>query len=207
MHDGQLLVVRGVVDEDLQHEAIDLGLRQGIRPLGLDRILGCHHEERVGNRVRRVTDRHLVLLHHLEQRGLHLRRCAVDLVREQEVREHGTEVGVERARVRPVDPRADEVRRHEVGRELDAVEGTAEDIGGGLDGQGLGETGNALDQQVAAGEEARQDSLQHLVLSGDHAPDLEEGSLQHLLRLLRLGCGRLLGLLGHASSFRHRVLQ
>jgi hypothetical protein len=154
-----------------------------------------------------VADRHLVLLHHLEQRRLHLCRCAVDLVREQEVREHGAEVGVERAGVRPVDPRAHEVGWHEVGSELDAVEGSAENAGGGLDGQRLGEAGNALDQQVSAGEQAGQDPLQHLVLAGDHAPDLEEGSLQRLLGLLGLDCGRLLGLLGHASSFRGRVPQ
>ena len=151
--------------------------------------------------MRRVADRDLVLLHHLEQRRLHLRRCAVDLVREEEVREHRAEVRVEGAGVRPVDPRADEVGRHEVGRELDAVEGSAENAGGGLDGQRLGETGNALDQQVAAGEQAGQDALEHLVLAGDHAPDLEEGLLQLLLGLLGLDCGRLLGLLGHASSF------
>ena len=197
----------GVVDEDLQHEAVDLRFRQRIRALRLDRVLRCHHEERIGNGVCRVADRHLALLHHLEQRRLHLRRCAVDLVREQEIREHGTEVSVERPRVRPVDSRTDEVRRHKVGRELDAVEGTAEDAGRGLDSQGLCEAGNALDQQVAAGEQAGQDPLQHLVLAGDHAPDLEEGSLQRLLRLLGLVCGRLLGLLGHASSFRDRVPQ
>ena len=64
-----------------------------------------------------------------------------------------------------------------------------ENAGGGLDGQRLRETGNALDQQVAAGEQAGQDPLEHLVLAGDHAPDLEEGLLQHLFRLLGLDCG------------------
>jgi hypothetical protein len=37
--------------------------------------------------VRDAFDRDLPLLHRLEQRGLGLRRCAVDLVREQQVRE------------------------------------------------------------------------------------------------------------------------
>ena len=157
--------------------------------------------------MRRVADRDLVLLHHLEQRRLHLCRCAVDLVREQEVREHGAEVGVEGAGVRSVDPRAYEVRRHEVGRELNAVEGPAENAGGGLDRQSLGETWHALDEEMPAGEQAGQDTLQHLVLAGDHASDLEEGSLQRLLRLLGLDCGRLLGVLGHAFSFRERATQ
>ncbi len=47
--------------------------------------------------------------------------------------------------------------------------------------------------------------LEHLVLSGDHAPDLEERALEDLLRLLWLVRGLLLGSLGHASSFRDRV--
>jgi hypothetical protein len=54
---------------------------------------------------------------------------------------------------------------------------------------------------VAAGEQAGEHPLEHLVLPGDHASDLEEGSLQHFLRLLGLVYGRLLGAVGHASSF------
>src|SRR3712207_7960962 len=38
--------------------------------LGLDRVLRGQHEERVGQRVRRAADRHLALLHGLEQRRL-----------------------------------------------------------------------------------------------------------------------------------------
>ena len=72
------------------------------------------HEERRRDPVGLVADRDLALLHHLEQRRLHLRGRAVDLVREQEVAEHGAELGVEPARVRAVDPRADQVGRHEV---------------------------------------------------------------------------------------------
>ena len=51
LHDRQLLVVRGIVDQDLEHEAVDLRLGQRIRPLGLDRVLRRHHEERVRHRV------------------------------------------------------------------------------------------------------------------------------------------------------------
>ena len=41
-----------------------------------------------GHQVRLVADRDLALLHHLEQRALDLGRGPVDLVGEQEVREH-----------------------------------------------------------------------------------------------------------------------
>ena len=38
--------------------------------------------------------------------------------------------------------------------------------------------GHALDQQVPAGEQADEQPLEHLLLAGDHAPDLEERLLE-----------------------------
>ena len=135
--------------------------------------------------MRVVADRHLPLLHDLEERGLHLRRRAVDLVGEQEVAEDGAELGVEGALLRAVDPRPDEVRRHEVGRELDARERSAEHAGRRLDRQRLREAGNALDEEVTLREEADEHALEHRVLAGDDPADLEERLLELLLCLLR----------------------
>ena len=80
LHDRQLLVVFRIVDQHLQHEAVDLRLGQRVGPFGLDRVLRRHHEERIRNRVARVPDCDLPLLHHLEQSRLDLGRRAVDLV-------------------------------------------------------------------------------------------------------------------------------
>ena len=130
--------------------------------------------------MRLAADRHLPLLHHLEQRGLHLRGCAVDLVGEQEVAQHRAELGIERAGVRAIDARADEIGGHEVGGELHPAEGPAEHLRGGLDRQRLGEPGDALQQQVAAGEQADEHPLQHGVLTCDNALDLEQRALEHI---------------------------
>ena len=51
LHDRQLFVVLRVVDQHLEHEAVDLRLGQRIRALRLDRVLRRHHEERVRHRV------------------------------------------------------------------------------------------------------------------------------------------------------------
>ena len=187
-----------VADEDLEHEAVDLRLGQRIGALGLDRVLRRHDEERVRHGMRLVPDRHLALLHHLEQRRLHLRRRAVDLVREQEVAEDRPELGVEVARARPVDARPDEVGRDEVGRELDPLERAAEHLRRRLDRQRLREAGDALDQQVPAREQADEHPLEHRVLSRDHALDLEEGLLEQLALLL----GRLVSLTARAPCSR-----
>ena len=125
-----------------------------------------------------MADRHLPLLHDLEQRRLHLRGRAVDLVGEQEVAEDRAFLGVEAARVGPVDPRPDEVARHEVGRELDAPERAPEDGRRRLDRQRLREAGHALDQEMASGDEADEHALEHLVLAGDDALDLDERLLE-----------------------------
>ena len=146
-----------------------------------------------------------MLLHDLEQRRLHLRRRAVDLVGEQEVAEDRAELDVEAARVGPVDARADEVGGHEVGRELDAPERAAHDVGERADRQRLGEAGHALEQHVAAGQQRDEQPLEHRVLADDDALDLVQRLLERLTRRApvvlvgwRGGCMVLIG----AGSFR-----
>jgi len=68
--------------------------------------------------------------------------------------------------------------RNEVRRELDALEAAPEHCRRRLDGQGLRKAGNALDQQMSACDETDEHALQHLVLTGDHALDLDERLLQ-----------------------------
>ena len=148
------------------------------RPLSLDRVLRREDEERVGDRVGGRTDRHLALLHDLEERRLHLGGSAVDLVGEEEVAEHGPELDVEVARAGAVNARAHQVGRHEVGGELNAVERAVEHVGEGLDCQGLRKAGDALDEQVPAGEQPDEHALEHHLLADDYSLHLEEGGLE-----------------------------
>ena len=109
----------GIAEPGPQEEPVQLGLGQGERALELDRVLGREDDERVGQRPGLALDRDLALLHRLEQRGLRPRRGAVDLVDEQDVREHGARREAEAAAL--VQARAGDVDREEVGRALDAV--------------------------------------------------------------------------------------
>ena len=177
LDDRGLLGGRGVADHDLHQEPVHLRLGQRVGALGLDGVLGGHHEERARDPVALLPDRDLALLHDLEQGGLDLGRGAVDLVGEEEVAEHRTELGVERAGVRTVDPRAHEVAGDEVRGELDASERGVQGVRQRPDRQGLGQARHALEQEVAAGEERDQDALEHLVLAHDHAADLEQDRL------------------------------
>jgi hypothetical protein len=188
--DGCLLAGARVVDEQLQQEAVDLRLGQRVGALGLDRVLRREHEERRGHGERLPADRDLALLHDLQQRRLHLRRRAVDLVREQEVAEHGPELDVEARGVRAEDAGADEVGGDEIGRELDAAERPPQHAGQRPHGQSLRQPGDALEQHVAAGEERDEQPLQHGVLPDDDPLHLVERALERGARLLEGICAR-----------------
>ena len=86
--DPPLLVGRRIGDEDLEEEPVELGLGERVGPFLLDRVLRRQHEERVGQRVAVAADGHLPLLHRLQQRGLGLGGRPVDLVGQDQVREH-----------------------------------------------------------------------------------------------------------------------
>jgi len=75
----------------------------------LDRVLRCDDKERVGYRVRDSADRDLLFGHHFEQSGLHLCRCPIDLVCEQEVDKYGAELDVECFTACSVDACSDDV--------------------------------------------------------------------------------------------------
>ena len=121
-----------------------------------------------------ALDRHLPLLHRLEQRRLRLRWGAVDLVGEEEVGEDraGPELEVGLALV--VDRGAGHVGGHQVGRELDAREADARHLREGAGHQRLRQAREVLDQDVAVGEDPEQHELERLALADDRALDLVE---------------------------------
>ena len=143
-------------------------------------------EERRLERVRSSLDRHLALLHGLEERRLRLRRRAVDLVREQQVREDrpGPELEVGVALI--PDRRARDVGRHEVGGELDAREPQGQDLRERARGQRLREPRVVLEQHVTVGEEPEPDELERLALADDGLLDLVEHRARDLADLREL---------------------
>jgi hypothetical protein len=132
--------------------------------------------------VRFAGDGDLAFLHHLEQRALHLGRRAVDFVGQQQVGEHRAQRGAELAGLLVVDARAHQVGRHQVGRELDALELAAHGVGQRLDGERLGQARHAFHQQVALGEHGDHHAFEEAVLPHDHALDLVEDLLHQLRR-------------------------
>ena len=125
-HDVEFFRMARVFHHDVEKETVELGFRQRISSLLLNRVLGRQYKERRVELVVFTTGRNAFFLHRFEQRGLRFRRCAVDLVREQKVREHGTFLELETATmglwIFLQQLGASDVRGHQVGRELDALE-------------------------------------------------------------------------------------
>ena len=144
--------------------------------------------ERLGQVVARAGDGDVPLLHRLQQRGLGAGRGAVDLVGHQQAGEdrafHEAE-GAAAAAALVEDLGAEDVGRHQVGRELDAAPVEAQRPGGGFDQLGLGEARRADQQGVAAGEDCGQDEFDHAFLAEHDLADLGP----HLGEQLHRGIG------------------
>ena len=179
-----LVLALGIADAEPDHEAVELRFGQRVRPLVLDRVLRRDHEERRLERMRRVLDRHLPLGHRLEQRGLRLRRSAVDLVAEEQVREDRAGTKLEVARALVVHRGAGDVGGHQVGRELDPLEAHVADLRERARDQRLGESRVVLEQHVSVGEEREQARLERAALADDRLLDLVEDPLGVLADLV-----------------------
>ena len=120
------------------------------------------HEERALEDVGLSVDRHLRLLHRFEERRLGLRRRAVDLVHEDDVREDRPVPEPERAALPIEDVDAGDVRREQIGRELHAMEAQLERARERLGEDGLADAGHVLDEHVPLREKAEERQAKRL---------------------------------------------
>ena len=166
------LVPVRVPDDDLHHETIDLRFGQRIGSLLLDRILRREDQERIGKIVCLTRQGDFAFLHRLEQRRLHLRRSAVDLVCEHEIPEHRTFPHRPITGLGIVDLRSEEIGRQEIRGELNATTRSAERRREGLNRHRLGQSGNAFEEHVTVGEDADEHAADEVTLPDDDALDL-----------------------------------
>ncbi len=173
-----------VLELDLEEEAVELTFGEGEDALVLVRVLRRDHEERVGKLVRLAVDGDLALAHRLEEGGLRAGRRTVDLVCEEDVREHG-------ARHEEVLAGADHVLavqldRGRVRRELDALEGGAEHVRDGAREEGLGAAGRAFDQDVPVRDRCDEKELDRPILADDDLRHLGLGPLSQVREVVVL---------------------
>ena len=172
----ELFLLGGVIDEDIEHEPVELRFGQRVGSFLLDRVLRRQHEERVGKPVAFAARRHLVLLHGFQQGRLGFGGVRLISSASTTLAKTGPPIKRNsRAARRAVllnHVRSRNVGGHQVGRELDAVEREVEGVGQRPHHQGLGEAGHPLQQAVAAGKHADQKLLDHPPLTDDDLAEL-----------------------------------
>ena len=129
------------------------------------RILRRDDEERHRQHVRHAVDRHLALLHRLEQRALRLRRRAVHLVGQQHLREDRPGMKNELPRGGIEDRVAQHVGRQEIAGELHAAELEAENFRQRMRQRRLAHARHVLDQEMAARQQTAERQPHGLVLA------------------------------------------
>ena len=190
--DLELVVETRIAERGAEEEAVELRLRQRERPFVLDGVLGREEQERVRQLARDAVDGDLPLGHRLEQRRLRLRRRAVDLVDEDDVREDRPWPELELPRPLVEHGEAGDVGGLQIGRALDPLWDRALDAPGDCPGEnGLGRSGNVLEEDVAIACERRQDELDLVALAVDDGLDVVDEPIGDRARALEaLGLGR-----------------
>ena len=161
-----------VAQADLEEKAVQLGFRQRVGALHLNRVEGGQDKKGRRQTVGGAGHRHLQFGHGFEQGGLGFGGGAVDLVGQQHVREdrprHKAEIAPAVLAVHD-HAGAGNVGRHEVNRKLNPAEAEVQRLGQRADDQRLARSRHALDQDVATGKKGDQDVLDQLVVA-DHDP-------------------------------------
>ena len=158
--DFHFLIPCRVIDINDEHEPVQLRFGKRVGAFVLDRILRGEHQKRLVQCVGFGTDGDLLFLHGLQESRLRFGRGAVDLVCQNDVGKNRAfdkpELAVFGGLVFVENFRAGDIRRHQVGRELDSAELEVEDFREGVDEQSFREAGNADEQAVPAREQGDQ---------------------------------------------------
>src|SRR5690606_12487684 len=117
------------------------------------RILGGHDEKKSRQWIGRLAHTDLAFSHGFEQRGLNLGRGTVDFVGQYQVMENRAALKLERAGFGTIDIGAGDIRREQIGGELNSVKITFYSFCQGLDGFGFSQTWGTFDQQMAIGDQ------------------------------------------------------
>ncbi len=188
IHHFHFVVGGKIVEHRVEQEAIELRFGQRIGAFQLDGVLRRQHEERRLDLVLMAAHRARQLLHGFEQRRLRLGRRAVDFVGQQDVGKnrsgHEGPGAASGGGVLFDDVGAGDVGRHQVGRELDALEHQAERLRQRPDQQRLGRSRQAGDQTMAAHEQRDHHLFDDLLLSDNDLADFANDAALDLLETL-----------------------
>ena len=161
----QLVRMPRIAERQLDHEPVELRIRQKLCAACADRVLRCDDDERIRHRMRDSVDGDVALLHRFEQRGLRAARGAVQLVRQKEIAQDRAGLVDHLPGRFVVEREPDDVAREHIGRELHAVILQSERFRERKRHGGFADAGNVLQQDMPAREDRQQRHDQHVVLA------------------------------------------
>jgi len=176
LDDAEFLLLVWIVYENVEHEAVLLGFGQRVSAFLLDRILSGQNEKRIGQAMAGAAHGHLSFLHRFEKSRLGLGGSAIDLVRQNNIGEDRAvdEPKVPSAAFLLVEYRgAGDIRGHQIGRKLNALERHVENLTDGADHESLGQSRHSHEQAMAAREYGAQDLLDHFRLPDHDAATMD----------------------------------
>src|SRR6266496_1755033 len=133
----------------------------------LDRVLSCDYQKRLRQRKTLSINCDLAFVHGLEQRRLGLRGGAVDLVCQQNVSENRAALKFKFLLSGGINRDANDVRGQHVTGELDALKTASEGPRQRMGQSGLTDAGNALNQEMPAGEHGNQRQSNDFILAAN----------------------------------------
>ena len=113
----------------------------------------------------------LTFLHGFQQGALDLGRCPVDLVRQHNIGKNRPFLGGKRALARIVNQRSDEVGGQEVRGKLEPLKAGADCLSQGLHRQGLGQTGDAFQQDMPVRQQPDNQAVYEILLTNNDLAD------------------------------------
>ena len=161
-----------IVDIDLQKKTVELRFGQRIGAFMLQRILRSQHMEWRGQIMALPRYGDITFLHRLQQGRLRPRAGAVDFIRHQQLREHRTpneSEGAAAAFALLQHFRANDIGRHKIRGELDALPVHAEHNAKRFDEAGFRKARYANQQSVSAGQQRDQCLVDHFALPQNNA--------------------------------------
>ena len=173
--------MRRIAQAETHQEAVELGLGQRERAFVVDRVLRGDHQEWRRQHMGHAIDRDARLGHRLEQRGLGPRRRAVDFVGQQQLGKDRTRPEFELGRLLIEDRTSGHVGRQQVGRALNAFEGTADAARQRPGEHRLGHARHVLQQNVPLREPGHQRQNQLSALADDHLLDVGDNAFRRLV--------------------------
>ena len=171
-HHLQFFVFGEVIHKDFHHKPVYLRFGQRIGSLLLQWVLCGQHQKRLVKHKRLFTNGHLLFLHRLQKRRLHLGGRPVDLVGQDQVGKYRTLLHHEFSRALIEDHGPNQVGGEQVGRELDTLKIELQYLRQRVDGQGFRQARYAFEQDVAARKQANQQPVHEPVLPHHNIADL-----------------------------------